>query len=194
MSGLAHSGCVKSLDAHPLPGANLSRLQGSWRLLVGYVRFTRAPYSSAEGRLCKSPRIAEYGVLLGGVGANHLGRGRLPRYSGCMFWRSPQPARRRAGFIAPCLPHPGARRTRRSPRRRVARLSEIPIEARPLIGHLVEQRLLATDVAKDTGEKTIEPAHEALLRQWSLLLAEDARLLAVLDGVKRASHDWAGAS
>jgi formylglycine-generating enzyme required for sulfatase activity len=81
-----------------------------------------------------------------------------------------------------------------APRRRVARLSEIPAEARPLIQHLVEQRLLATDVAKDTGEKTIEPAHEALLRQWRLLddwLAEDAGLLAVLEGVKRASRDWA---
>jgi formylglycine-generating enzyme required for sulfatase activity len=81
-----------------------------------------------------------------------------------------------------------------APRRRVARLSEIPAEARPLIQHLVEQRLLATDVAKDTGEKTIEPAHEALLRQWGLLegwLAEDAGLLAVLEGVKRASRDWA---
>ena len=56
-----------------------------------------------------------------------------------------------------------------APRRRVARLSEIPAEARPLIQHLVEQRLLATDVNKDTGETTIEPAHEALLRQWGLL-------------------------
>jgi hypothetical protein len=75
-----------------------------------------------------------------------------------------------------------------APRRRVARLSEIPAEARPLIQHLVEQRLLATDVNRDTGEATIEPAHEALLRQWSLLdgwLTEDATLLAVLEGVKR---------
>ena len=81
-----------------------------------------------------------------------------------------------------------------APRRRVARLSEIPAEARPLIQHLVEQRLLATDVNKDTGEATIEPAHEALLRQWGLLegwLTEDAGLLAVLEGVKRASRDWA---
>jgi formylglycine-generating enzyme required for sulfatase activity len=81
-----------------------------------------------------------------------------------------------------------------APRRRVARLSEMPAEARPLIQHLVEQRLLATDVAKETGEPTIEPAHEALLRQWGLLqgwLTEDAGLLAVLEGVKRASRDWA---
>ena len=81
-----------------------------------------------------------------------------------------------------------------APRRRIARLSEIPSEARPLIQHLVEQRLLATDVANDTGENTIEPAHEALLRQWGVLqgwLAEDAGLLAELEGVKRASRDWA---
>ena len=81
-----------------------------------------------------------------------------------------------------------------SPRRRVARKSEIPEEARPLIKHLIDQRLLATDVAKETGEQTIEPVHEALLRQWGLLqgwLAEDAGLLGVLEGVKRASRDWA---
>lgn len=81
-----------------------------------------------------------------------------------------------------------------APRRRVARLSEIPVEARPLIDHLVEQRLLSTDVSKETGETTIEPAHEALLRQWGLLqgwLTEDAALLSVLDGIKRAARDWA---
>lgn len=81
-----------------------------------------------------------------------------------------------------------------APRRRIARLAEIPPEARPLIHHLVEQRLLATDVSSDTSETTIEPVHEALLRQWGLLqgwLAEDAGLLAVLEGVKRASRDWA---
>jgi len=81
-----------------------------------------------------------------------------------------------------------------SPRRRVARQSEIPEEARPLIKHLVDQRLLATDISKETGEQTIEPVHEALLRQWGLLqgwLVEDAGLLSVLEDVKRASRDWA---
>jgi WD40 repeat protein len=79
-----------------------------------------------------------------------------------------------------------------APRRRVARVSEIPAECRPLLENLVEQRLLTKDVAK-TGEITIEPAHEALLRQWSLLegwLIEDRDLLAVLEGVKRAARDW----
>jgi hypothetical protein len=80
------------------------------------------------------------------------------------------------------------------PRRSVARVSEIPVEARPLIVHLLEQRLLATDVSRETGEATIEPAHEALLRQWGLLqgwLREDAGLLTVLDSIKRATRDWA---
>lgn len=80
------------------------------------------------------------------------------------------------------------------PRRRVARLSEIPAEARPLADLLVDQRLLSTDIAKNTGEKTIEPAHEALLRQWGMLqgwLTEDTGLLTVMDSIKRASRDWA---
>ena len=81
-----------------------------------------------------------------------------------------------------------------SPRRRVARMSEIPAEARPLIDLLVAQHLLATDVAQDTGEVTIEPAHEALLRQWGLLqgwLDEDFGALTTLAGVQRAAGDWA---
>ena len=80
-----------------------------------------------------------------------------------------------------------------APRRRIARLTEIPSEARPLIQHLVDQRLLATDLSRETGEATIEPAHEALLRQWGQLqswLAEDTALLSVLEGVRRASRDW----
>ncbi len=80
-----------------------------------------------------------------------------------------------------------------SPRRRVARVSEIPPQSLPLIKQLVEQRLIATDVAEDTGELTIEPAHEALLRQWSLLqewLKEDSALLGILEGVRRAAREW----
>ncbi len=87
-----------------------------------------------------------------------------------------------------------------SPRRRVSRLADIPAEAEPLIQLLVEQRLLATDRItlregkKEKTEVTIEPAHEALLRQWSLLrdwLEEDLGTLTTLEGVKRAGRDWA---
>jgi WD40 repeat protein len=81
-----------------------------------------------------------------------------------------------------------------SPRWQKARTSEIPEEARPLINLLVEQRLLSTDKAVDTGDRTIEPAHEALLRQWGSLqgwLQEDFAALMNLEAVKRAARDWA---
>ncbi|HYA74780.1 MAG TPA: SUMF1/EgtB/PvdO family nonheme iron enzyme [Roseiarcus sp.] len=80
-----------------------------------------------------------------------------------------------------------------APRRRIARMAEIPEEAHPLVEHLVAARLLATDVAEN-GAVTIEPAHEALLRQWGLLqgwLEQDFGLLAALEGVRRAARDWA---
>jgi len=80
-----------------------------------------------------------------------------------------------------------------TPRRRVAKLSEIPAEAKPIIHHLIEQRLLATDIDLVTNETTIEPAHEALLRQWGLLqgwLVDDFAALTLLEGVQRASRDW----
>ncbi|SDR64179.1 WD40 repeat [Rhizobiales bacterium GAS113] len=89
----------------------------------------------------------------------------------------------------------------KSPRRNIARRGDIPPEAEPLIELLVDERLLSTDtlLAKDpqtqaeTRVATIEPAHEALLRQWGLLqgwLAEDFGVLATLEGVKRAARDW----
>lgn len=81
-----------------------------------------------------------------------------------------------------------------SPRRQKARISEIPEEALPLINLLVEQRLLSTDRNRSTGERTIEPAHEALLRQWGSLqgwLQEDFAALTNLETVKRAARDWA---
>ncbi len=80
-----------------------------------------------------------------------------------------------------------------SPRRRVARLAEVPDEARPLIELMVEQRLLSTDTDKATGERTIEPAHEALLRKWGALdgwLAEDSADLSLLEALRRAATDW----
>lgn len=80
-----------------------------------------------------------------------------------------------------------------SPRRQVARFADIPDEAKPLVEHLANQRLLATDIDAATGERTVEPAHEALLRQWGLVdgwLKEDVAVLASLEGVRRAARDW----
>ena len=81
-----------------------------------------------------------------------------------------------------------------SPRRQKALVSEIPPEARSLIDLLVEQRLLSTDVTEDTRERTVEPAHESLLRQWGSLqdwLHQDFSALTTLETVKRAARDWA---
>jgi WD40 repeat protein len=58
----------------------------------------------------------------------------------------------------------------------------------------VQTRLLATDSALDTGETIIEPAHEALLRQWGALqdwLNEDSAALLALKGIRQAARDWA---
>jgi CHAT domain-containing protein len=84
-----------------------------------------------------------------------------------------------------------------SPRRRIARLSDVPAEAAPLIALLVEQRLLSSDaVMTPDGVRvpTVEPAHEALLRNWGLLrgwLEEEFAALTTLEAVKRAARDWA---
>jgi formylglycine-generating enzyme required for sulfatase activity len=78
-------------------------------------------------------------------------------------------------------------------RRHIARVAQIPAEARPLIDLFVEQRLLTRGKDEGTGEATIEPAHEALLRQWDRLqtwLTEDRELLVMMDAVKRAARDW----
>ncbi|MDM7861127.1 TIR domain-containing protein [Alteromonas sp. ASW11-36] len=79
-----------------------------------------------------------------------------------------------------------------APRRRIARMSEIPSEAHPLVELLVEQRLLSTDINTEK-EITVEPAHEALLRQWGLLkgwLEDDFAALMVLESLQRATRDW----
>jgi hypothetical protein len=79
-------------------------------------------------------------------------------------------------------------------RRRVARITEIPEKSRPLINLLVEQRLLTTDTTRGAGsEVTVEPAHEALLRQWEQLnewLRQGFTALKALESVKRAARDW----
>jgi hypothetical protein len=86
-------------------------------------------------------------------------------------------------------------------RRAIARREDIPEQSRRLVDLLIEARLLRSDASEEIAPDgavrripTIEPAHEALLRQWRLLrrwLEEDFGLLATLEGVKRAARDWA---
>jgi hypothetical protein len=89
----------------------------------------------------------------------------------------------------------------KTPRRNIARRDDIPPEAAPLIDLLVEERLLSADTratrdtesGEETRDSTLEPTHEALLRQWGLLqswLTEDFGLLTTLEGARRAAHDW----
>lgn len=163
-------------DALPLLAFTLERLYLEYG---GRGRLTLADYE-ALGRIKGSIEAAVERALAAADADSRIPRDRGARL---MLLR-----RGLIPWLAGVDPDSGA------PRRRVARLSEIPTEALPLIQHFVEQRLLATDVAEDTSEHTIEPAHEALLRQWGLLqgwLAEDAGLLVVMDGVERASRDWA---
>jgi formylglycine-generating enzyme required for sulfatase activity len=163
-------------DALPLLAFTLERLYGEYHA-GGTLKLS---HYNALGRVEGSIEAAVERALKAADADPAIPRDRLARLA--LLRRGLIP------WLAGIDPDTGA------PRRRVARLSEIPAEARPLIQHLVEQRLLATDINKKTGEATIEPAHEALLRQWGLLqgwLTEDAGLLAVLEGVKRASRDWA---
>jgi tetratricopeptide (TPR) repeat protein len=81
----------------------------------------------------------------------------------------------------------------RTARRHIARAAQIPQEARPLIDCLVEQHMLVRGGDADTDEATLEPAHDALLRQWGKLkgwIEEEFERLTRLGGVKRASRDW----
>lgn len=72
-------------------------------------------------------------------------------------------------------------------RRRAAGYDMLPSEVLPLVDALIAERLLT----RDNG--TVEPAHEALLREWKALtqwLAEDRERLITLEGVRRAAEDW----
>ena len=85
----------------------------------------------------------------------------------------------------------------KTPRRNIARRADISPEAAPLIDLLVEERLLSvnTRVTRDheTGEETrqstIEPTHEALLRQWGLL---DGWLVDTADAAAVTAPELAG--
>lgn len=79
------------------------------------------------------------------------------------------------------------------PRRRTARLCDIPAPSRPLIPHMIAARLLSADRSVEDGERTIELTHDSLLRQWDLLnqwLHDDQAALTTLQKTKAAARDW----
>jgi tetratricopeptide (TPR) repeat protein len=78
-------------------------------------------------------------------------------------------------------------------RRRIASAREIPLDPRAFVELLVEERLATRRADKNTGEVWFELAHDALLREWTLLkawIAEEPRLGGALEGVRRAAREW----
>jgi WD40 repeat protein len=78
------------------------------------------------------------------------------------------------------------------PMRRVARWTDLPEAARPLITKFVAKRLLVKD--ERDGQIVVEVALESQLRQWPELetwLNEDREALKAADEIERAAHAWA---
>ncbi|MGE5369796.1 MAG: tetratricopeptide repeat protein [Chloroflexota bacterium] len=80
-----------------------------------------------------------------------------------------------------------------APRRRLAALREIPVTSVPLIERLEQERLVRRVQDKDSTEVSFELVHDALFEQWKLLktfIAEEPRLDAIIEGLKRAARNW----
>src|SRR5205085_5658529 len=74
-------------------------------------------------------------------------------------------------------------------------LDVLPEATRPLMRHLINQRLLVTkrSVIDGVETDTVEVTHEAILRQWPALrtwIVEEREALHVLDDVRTAARDW----
>jgi WD40 repeat protein len=77
------------------------------------------------------------------------------------------------------------------PMRRVAKWTDLPEAARPLIAKFVAKRLLVSD--ERDGQIVVEVALESLLRQWPELetwLNEDREALKAADEIERAADAW----
>lgn len=80
-----------------------------------------------------------------------------------------------------------------APRRRPAALREIPVTSLPLIERLEQERLVRRVQDKDSSDIAFELVHDALFEHWKLLrtfIAEEPRLDAVIDGLRRAARNW----
>ena len=77
------------------------------------------------------------------------------------------------------------------PMRRVARWTDLPEAARPLIAKFIAKRLLVND--ERGGQRVVEVALESLLRQWPELqtwLEQDRDALKAADDIERDAKRW----
>ncbi|MEM9377545.1 MAG: TIR domain-containing protein [Pseudomonadota bacterium] len=80
-----------------------------------------------------------------------------------------------------------------SPKRRVAKLVDLPDSSHALIDNFIDERLLVS--SRKDGERIVEVSHEAVLRHWRGLAAwigEERGTLQRLQDVQRASLQWRG--
>lgn len=79
-----------------------------------------------------------------------------------------------------------------APKRRVAKLVELPEASRALVQKFIDERLLVSSLSV-AGETTVEVSHEAVLRHWRQLagwIEEERRNLRLLEEVRAASRRW----
>jgi ABC-type branched-subunit amino acid transport system substrate-binding protein len=77
------------------------------------------------------------------------------------------------------------------PRRRLARLIDLPTRSHALVQALIERRLLLSDLRD--GQQVVEVAHESLLRQWDAMvqwLREEGEDLRAADRLMEAAAAW----
>lgn len=77
------------------------------------------------------------------------------------------------------------------PRRQVRPLNDLPEATRPIIRHLIDERLLVSQEVD--GQTVVEVSHEAVLRHWDQLadwISEERVTLETREQVRRAAQTW----
>ncbi|ATX64617.1 nSTAND1 domain-containing NTPase [Roseinatronobacter bogoriensis] len=156
-------------DALPLLAFTLDRL---YRDYSGAAKITLDDYN-AMGGIAGSIEAAVERALQ--IAARHQSASNDPLAQQTLLRRTMIP------WFAGIAPETG------TARRNVSARDQLPPETLPLVDALIDQRLLTSD------GKVIEPAHEALLREWHALsgwLVADREKLTTLEALRRAAADW----